>query len=483
MACRVFTQRTGHPNCNADRYDLNMPSASSLPDTLREEDRGNSVVTLPGGYNGYLKALKRIVTIVEHGHLSRTDLVSRLQSELSITALSSKDKVWFLRHVGLLHDKGGELQVGDCTRRWIDSEDASHVIALLHSRCRFIGEMLAELQKTPRSTSEILAIAEKHYSLQWSASTQIDARRGWLQSAGFIKVTWDRKLAITEAGTAFLSQLARGEPSKPGQPADPEHPTGQSPVHALVTEIADASTDSQNPDRFERAVHDAFANLGFQSELLGGSGRTDVLLTARLGRHDSYKVTVDAKTTASGHLPDMQVDWATLVEHRANQEADYSLLVGPNPRGDRLFNRAADHEVTVLSAQQLAELCRRHANAPLGLHDYRLLFTAHGRADLTELEQRTETSRSLLLLASDIYRKLAASWDTFGYLTARDLRMLLPLATTNTIQGVLDTLASPLVGAIHGDPEKGYVLASNPKVAQLRLTLLGEELTRPEPDR
>ena len=86
--------------------------------------------------------------------------------------------------------------------------------------------------------------------------------------------------------------------------------------------------------------------------LLGGSGKTDVLLHARLGRSDSYKVTVDAKTTASGRLRDMQVDWATLAEHRTNEGADHSLLVGPNPSGDRLFDRAVDYEVTVLSAQQ-----------------------------------------------------------------------------------------------------------------------------------
>ncbi len=41
----------------------------------------------------------------------------------------------------------------------------------------------------------------------------------------------------------------------------------------------------------------------------------------------------------------------------------------------------------------------------------------------------------------------------------------------------------PLVGAVHGDPEEGYVLATDPKVAQLRLTLLGKELTSSEPAR
>jgi len=204
---------------------------------------------------------------------------------------------------------------------------------------------------------------------------------------------------------------------------------------------------------------------------------------ARLGRSDSYKVTVDAKTTASGRLVDMQVDWATLVEHRTKAGANYSLLVGPNPSGDRLYNRAIDHEVAVLSARRLAELCRRHARAPLGLDDYRLIFTADGEADPTELNRRAEDSERLRVFAAEICRELADRGDRLGYHTARDLRMVLSQPDEAMIQSVLGGLANPLVGAIHGDPEKGYVLATDPTVTQLRLTLLGEELAELEPGR
>ena len=256
-------------------------------------------------------------------------------------------------------------------------------------------------------------------------------------------------------------------------------------VDDLATEIEESSTDSQNPRRFEQAVRDAFDHMGFRAELLGGSGRTDVLLTARLGRSDTYKVTVDAKTVGAGHLTDGQVDWATLVEHCTNEGADHSLLVGPDPRGDRLFNRAVGHKVTVLSAQQLAEQCRCHARTPLGLDDYRLLFTTPGKADLKELNKRAERSDWLRELAADICRTLAARGHVFGYHTAHVLWMLRSqaAATQDELQSVLDTLASPLVGAVHGDPERGYVLATDPKVVQHRLTLLGDELTGGETTR
>ena len=418
--------------------------------------------------------------------------------------MNSQYIVNFLLRTGLLKVEAGRCRVGVWARRWLDNDDPGIVIALVNSRVRFIVEMLEELRTAPRSSHELLSIANDKYNFNWKTDGSIASRRGWLESAGFIETTYGKRLAITEAGRNFLIRLRVPPPLPrpvttpepvPGPPAGPDpvpdpqpepaprpEPVQDQPgVNDLATKLRESARDSQNPRRFEQAVRDAFDYLGFRADLLGGSGKTDVLLTARLGRSDSYKVTVDAKTTASGHLADMQVDWATLVEHQKNEGADYSLLVGPDPRGARLFNRAADHGVTVLAAHQLAELCLSHAGAPLGLADYRLIFTTHGEANLTEMNDRAQDSERLRLLAAEIFRTLAGRWATVGYHTARDLWMLLPHANEGMIQSVLDTLANPLVGAIQGDREKGYVLATDPKVTQRRLALLGKELTGTKP--
>ena len=471
-----------------------MPSSSSLPKAVPWEQQHKSLEALPGGYRDGLDGLRQICTFVNRHQPKRDQLESFLRSQFNISHLNGKFVASFLLRVELLKVEAGYCRLGSWTRLWLGNDDDGIVIALIHSRVRFIGEILEELQTAPRSVQKLLSVANDQYGFAWKSAGPISCRRGWLQAAGFVGVDADKKLTITEAGRTFLTRLGviptapdpvptpePGPDPSPEPVPTPEPVPDSPPVNDLATEIEESSTDSQNPARFERAVRDAFAYLGFRAELLGGSGKTDVLLMARLGRSDSYKVIVEAKTTSSGHLGDTQVDWATLVEHRANEGADHSLLVGPNPKGDRLFNRAVDHPVTVLSAQRLAEQCRHHARAPLGLDDYRLLFTTHGEADLTQLDQRADRSQGLRVLAVDICRILADRWDTVGYYTARDLWMLLPLTTADIIQSVLDTLASPLVGAIHGDPEKGYVLATGPKVAQLRLTLLGEELTSPKP--
>ena len=476
-----------------------MSSSSSLPEALPWEARLKSAYRLPGGDRGYLDTLRQICNIVDRLQpCPKDNLISSLESELAFESKNSQYIVSFLLRTDLLREEAGRCRVGCWTRRWLDSDDAGIAIALIHSRVRFIGEMLAELQTVPRSLSDLLSIANEKYGFRWKTVGSISNRRGWLQSAGFIEVNHDKNITITGAGRNFLTRL--GEAPSPLDPVPPLEPVpdplpgpvpppvpvpDRTDIVELAFEIEESSTDSQNPGRFERAVRDAFDYLGFRAELLGGSGKTDVLLVARLGRSDSYKVTVDAKTTASGRLTDGQVDWETLVDHRTRERADYSLLVGPNPSGDRLFNRALRNKVTVLSAQQLAELCLRHADAPLGLDDYRLLFTTHGEADLTELDKRAERSEWLRGLAADICRTLAERGHIFGYHTARDLWMLRSqiAATHDQFEAVLKILASPLVGAVHGDPEKGYVLATDRKVAQLRLTLLGKELTSPEPAR
>ncbi len=88
--------------------------------------------------------------------------------------------------------------------------------------------------------------------------------------------------------------------------------------------------------------HDVFEFLGFRAEWLGGSGKTDVLVDAMLGRDDSYRVIVDCKSTGSGAVADQQIDWVTLEEHRRKHDAQHIAIVGPNPSGTRLFGRAVE---------------------------------------------------------------------------------------------------------------------------------------------
>ena len=214
----------------------------------------------------------------------------------------------------------------------------------------------------------------------------------------------------------------------------------------------------------------------------GDRGLTDVLLTARLGRNASYRVAVDAKTSGSGTLTDGQVDWITLGEHRKNHAADFSMVIGPNPSGRRLITRSEEQSVAVLSAEELAHLCSRHAAQPLGLSDYRSMFQNGGMADLSGVEHRSSEANRLMALAKRLPDAIGDEAEHLGPRTARDLLGRLyrdegtPAATESQLRDMLASLASPLVGAIQGDPEHGYELSCSPTVTAARLRVLGEVL-------
>ena len=264
---------------------------------------------------------------------------------------------------------------------------------------------------------------------------------------------------------------------RPNRP-DPRAPS----IAELVDRIVSASTDSNCPRWFEEVVRDAFEFLGFDAQLLGGSGKTDVLLRAPIGRKASYTAAVDAKTAGSGSLGDHQVDWITLQEHRDMHQTDFSVLIGPNPRGTRLFERAAAQRVSVLSAKQLADLCNSHSARPLGLVDYKSVLASAGQADLSHVTQRSADAERLLVLTRWLVSAIREEADRFDSASARDLYRRLARdepaieSSEAEIHGLLEWLASPLIGAIQGNPDKSYVPACSPEVVAERLRVLKARL-------
>ena len=165
----------------------------------------------------------------------------------------------------------------------------------------------------------------------------------------------------------------------------------------------------------------------------------------------------------------------TLSEHRAKHEADYSMLVGPDPSTRRLLDRAQDQSVAVLSADALADLCRSHAAQPLGLADYKSMFQSGGAVDLAHIREKSNKAERLASLARRLLDVIGEAAERFGPVIARDLHRGLGrddgnvVATELEIQSLLHTLSSPLVGAIQGDSDNGYVLACSPAVTAERL--------------
>lgn len=403
----------------------------------------------------------------------------------------------FVFRAGFLDERAGSVALSAWTQRWRTTGRAEIVAALLHSRVRFVGEMLAEATE-PRTTGELLAVANQRYGMTWTTQGQIDRRRGWLQSAGMLSVDESQRIVTTELGRALLARLdlhppraigAQPEQTQAVVPTEPSAvevsaepgPAAPSVVGSLAAELVASSTDSTNPDRFERAVRDAFAFLGFEAEWLGGAGKTDVLVDAPLGGGRDYRVIVDCKTSASGHVGDQQVDWITLGEHRRKHDADHVALVAPTPTGKRLFERAGEQGVTVVSVDQLVTLCGQHAGAPLGLDAYRSLFSAPGAVQPEAVGDAAETWVRTIDLTRVVLDTIRLRSTKVGPLTARDLYLVLADtpdrdSTEIELQSVLDALASPLLGLVDGTPNGGYLVIASPSVVAARLRVMATRL-------
>jgi hypothetical protein len=469
-------------------------AGSALPPGFAWLQRSKGVLQMPGGYSGYLMSLRKVCALVADERPTPVELASRLEAVLEVKATAARLRESFLRKVGLISVHGGMCALGSWTEKWLTSGDDRIVIALLHGRCQFIGELL-DAARSPRTNDELLAVANDVYGMGWDTQTQIVNRRGWLQSAGMLTDMGDGKVQLSGKGQLLLSEIALHVPaSEPAlikvvevAAAEPSVELALLPGALIVDEIVnvvrDSANDSSHPDRFEVAVRDAFAFLGFQAEWLGGPGKTDVLLDAALGAAESYRVVVDCKTSASGSVGDNQVDWVTLTEHKAKHDADHILLVAPNPSGSRMFARASQHQVTVMSAEQLSGLCRQHAKTPLGLDDYRSLFASGGSLDAQAVDERAEEVRRLVTLAAAVCEAIRDRSTVFGRLSARDLFLILSGKTVaegtteDELQTLLDTLASPLLAVLHGSKNDGYRVTTSVGVAQLRVEIVAQQLS------
>lgn len=476
-----------------------------LPQAFAWRQRAKGVLPMPGGYDGYLVSLRSVCELIHQERPAQAELPVRMEALLGVAANAARQRESFLRKMGVIQIEAGVAQLSQWTRRWLDSGDDRVVVSLLHSRCQLIGELL-ELCREPRSVDELLAAANTLFSMGWDTNTQVNNRRGWLQSAGMLHALDDRRVQLTDQGAALLVLLdcepptSRGDTDvadgdKVGSGGDRQHEQvggernrgpqtdSSSTTFPLLDEVASSCTDSGDPDRFERAVTDAFAFLGFRAEWLGKSGRTDVLLDALLGKAETYRVIIDCKTSGSGSVSDQQVDWVTLGEHRQKHDADHVMVVAPNPSGSRLFDRARQHDVAVMSVDQLVGICRQHAHNPLSLDDYRDLFRNGGAVDTGGIDERAAELEQLAALAAAICDTIRTRSETFGRLTARDLYLILadePVAegtTDDRLQVLLDALANPLVGVLDGTAATGYRMTSAPATARRRLENLGHRLS------
>lgn len=455
---------------------------SDLPAARPWSARSRSCGVLPGEVADACWNALDILGEIADWEPTDAALLPKVERQFGITTAFAAAAVDALRNAGLAERRGPTWRPTEAGRTWLAREDPAFVVAQLHRRVRYVGELLARTTR-PCTPSELLADANERYGMGWSTEAQVASRRRWLESAGMLAVTTDGRLATTDAGHQLLPHLAIEPPTEAATALRPA-PTG--PARGLGDAVAARLADLLAPvdtDTFGRAVVGAFELLGFDVRRVGVPGQEALVLQADLGLDRSYRVLLD--TGATGALGADDVDWAALAGACRTHATELAVAVrpgamAPEPPADAVPGCSS------LAAERLAAALRQHAVAPLGLEEYRALVGAgpaaaeepHPVAVPAEAWVRT---RDLARALVDVVRERS---ERLGALTAREAMIAVsgerwePAVDVREVRAVLDTLSAPLLGVLRADGAGGYLPACGPTVTAQRLELLVGDLGR-----
>ena len=134
---------------------------------------------------------------------------------------------------------------------------------------------------------------------------------------------------------------------------------------------------------FETIIGDALDSLGFVVERMGQSGKPEGLATAIISRQlddevEEYSFTYDAKSTKRDKVPVGNVGVSGLARHKADCNANFSLVIAPDFADGALKNECTANGVTPMRAADLAELVMLTVGyGPLDLREIKSLFSSH----------------------------------------------------------------------------------------------------------
>ncbi len=204
-------------------------------------------------------------------------------------------------------------------------------------------------------------------------------------------------------------------------------------------------------DEFERAVGDAFAFLGFDSRVMGGPGRPDVLLDAAIGK-DSYRVLLDAKSRGGGVVSQNDVNFESLRAQKTASGARHTAVVGPDFAGGNLEQWAEEHGVRLITVEDLRQLLLAHAVCPLPLDAFGAFFRGGGSTDdgaLSDLVAESESILQMMELAHRVYRAVCDHQESDATLDVNALYFILEQAySSDMIEAAVAFLRSEVIGAV-----------------------------------
>ncbi|MCY3948928.1 MAG: hypothetical protein OXF61_06960 [Acidimicrobiaceae bacterium] len=409
-----------------------------------------------GGWSNNWENLAWLLDQCSKQHLPKDILIERYITRFESAQKTARRLVDAYVAAEFLEWEGHLLRPSAVSKHWLHVHSDAIVLALLHSRVRFVGELLDALKDGPRTSHELRRIAQSSYQLQWNSKTQVNRRLGWLQSARAVELIPQYRYRLTNTGRELLSKLQLYRPKRASElkhePQNLVSEVGSDDLAAgrkpkadregheasetadvekpclmgheapdIAARLREYALDGASHKELEVAVRDAFSFLGLEARQLSGAGQTDVLVrgvgsVGVSGHVDSassgFVAVVEVKAVGNGRLTSNQVDLMTIKKHRSQHGADYALIVGPGPAG-QLLDYAWAENIGVLDSARLAEIVRAQDEIPLTAREYQRLFAdaeggpAGGEVDLQPLEEARKKHRRLRDLLRGVFRAVS----------------------------------------------------------------------------
>lgn len=435
------------------------------------KDRNENIGYIPGNISNILYTFSEYIQLT-YNAIDIKYIVDFSRKTFNIADSSTRHFIVTLTNMQFIEHKSRSIiKASDIALKWNEKKNPIDLLCWMHNKFLFFFEILKELDGTSLTNKQLATIAKMSYGFSKENIDEIRKRIKILLINNLIMEDSINTYTITKKGKLLLQKVTIQEKSQRENCENIEKNKRQiiNTTDAMLTEMRFSSRDSSNPNRFEKALKEVFELLGFESILLGGSGKTDILLKTHTTPKFSYTVAVEAKSTALGNVTESVIDFDTIKEHKKKHSADYNVIVGPSFHGNRVIERAKEHDVLLLNIDDLEYIVIQNNKVPLNFNTYRKLFNQTGIADITVLDKdRDIVEKNGILIQAIMDCLIEESDDEFteGILTERDIYRSLRNSNKikdlnpNEIQLMLEFLASPLIGCVAHSKDGYYAIES-----------------------
>lgn len=439
---------------------------------------------LAGGNKQYFEVIKKTILLVQEGENDITNYTNNLALS-NLKEKTAKQYTKTLIDLELLKQQSQTTYEVTNLGDKVILLDNFQFIFYLDRFYTFVLEILPYLDEKPLTKKELMMISKEKYSI---CDDSMRKRLGFLEKANLVFKVDYYTYSITALGKTIMIEF-NIEKFINNKLSEKDISTGGlgtvEILDPLIIELRQAASDSMNYSRFEQAINACFIQLGYDSEWLGKSGETDVLIRTNNAPVSQYKIIVDAKSTTSPTVSANMIDFPVLEEHKRDNEADYIVVVGKKFNAGKLVKRAEEYGAVLLDVDTLSILLKNHSEIPLGYKEYEKIFSEGGivnsdilNEDRDYLIYRKKLIYTILNILTEFTGKIDENIE--GVLSPRDLYIILmsgnkltPIPTLNQIEGVLEFLSLPFIQGVK-KVKGGYSIKSSVSEISNRLNFLSK---------